>query len=220
MTVSVTIYCNQNFYGPRCDIECLDGGMSGHYSCSSNGTKVCHRNYYGQDCEKYCMPSDNSRCSADGTKVCRTNYYGKNCEEYCKATNNDAAGYHCAENGTKIFLKNWCTVNCNVSCGIQLSAQGITAGTNDIVQSKTGLLFTCQHLSRILVQVQNTFKFFSYQEFLVYLSGDIDTVHRLYINCLLDNSIQSCWGNAGSGQMSFQYHYLYEVDPWPLLNCK
>ncbi|XP_062586895.1 delta-like protein D [Saccostrea cucullata] len=53
LNLSVSSYCDQNYYGPDCDINCVaeDYGCSGHYKCGVSGEKICHAGWTGKDCD-------------------------------------------------------------------------------------------------------------------------------------------------------------------------
>lgn len=43
MDIAVTVRCDPNFYGSRCNSLCVPtDDSSGHYTCSANGQKVCN----------------------------------------------------------------------------------------------------------------------------------------------------------------------------------
>ncbi|XP_061181618.1 uncharacterized protein LOC133190156 [Saccostrea echinata] len=53
LNLSVTSYCDQNYYGPDCDINCVaeDFGCNGHYKCGVRGEKICNPGWTGKDCD-------------------------------------------------------------------------------------------------------------------------------------------------------------------------
>ena len=80
LTVQVGVFCDDNWYGPRCVCHPMSND-TGHYYCAANGSKICHPNfYYGQDCNIFCKAdkelNDHYNCSLNGTKICHQNWYG------------------------------------------------------------------------------------------------------------------------------------------------
>ena len=46
------MYCGANYYGPSCDVNCLEtDDCTGHYTCDPDtGAKVCKAGWSGMDC--------------------------------------------------------------------------------------------------------------------------------------------------------------------------
>ncbi|XP_062576750.1 uncharacterized protein LOC134238644 [Saccostrea cucullata] len=53
LNLSVTSYCDENYYGSDCDINCVaeDYGCNGHYKCGVHGQKICNPGWTGKDCD-------------------------------------------------------------------------------------------------------------------------------------------------------------------------
>ncbi|XP_048762393.2 mucin-22-like [Ostrea edulis] len=53
LNVSVASYCDQNYYGENCDINCVaeNFGCNGRYKCGAKGEKICNSGWTGTDCD-------------------------------------------------------------------------------------------------------------------------------------------------------------------------
>ena len=51
-TVSLSLMCFPNFYGPNCSVECVPRSSDelGFYTCLSNGSRQCLPDYEGENC--------------------------------------------------------------------------------------------------------------------------------------------------------------------------
>ena len=52
-TVSLSVVCLANFYGPNCSVECIPQRSSelGFYDCLGNGSKKCLPGFTGDSCD-------------------------------------------------------------------------------------------------------------------------------------------------------------------------
>ena len=52
LNIEVAVYCGVNFYGTKCEVNCIEtNDCSGHYSCDPDtGSKVCLDGWEGAGC--------------------------------------------------------------------------------------------------------------------------------------------------------------------------
>ncbi|KAL5008933.1 hypothetical protein ScPMuIL_014514 [Solemya velum] len=89
LTYSYRMVCDENYYGPSCSILCQPReDQFGHYTCTSNGTKVCLDGWTGNYCDQaQCSPGchpDNGFCDFPHSCNCRVGYQGTFCDECIK----------------------------------------------------------------------------------------------------------------------------------------
>ncbi|KAL9975607.1 hypothetical protein ACROYT_G012788 [Oculina patagonica] len=135
VTLDLELYCDANYYGPRCSVKCVPrDDSSGHYTCDSQGRKVCRRHWYGNSCTRSCVPRDDWRghytCDKEGNKICRSrwegpscnrcvkNWFGSRCSSYCVPQDSDEKGhYKCRpSDGLKVCLPTWFGAECITQC--------------------------------------------------------------------------------------------------------
>ncbi|XP_052686989.1 uncharacterized protein LOC128166095 isoform X1 [Crassostrea angulata] len=64
LNFSLASYCDQNYYGEDCSINCVpeDFGCNGHYRCRADGAKICLPGWKGPNCDIQ-IPGGEGDCS-------------------------------------------------------------------------------------------------------------------------------------------------------------
>uniref|UniRef100_K1PXU0 Delta-like protein n=1 Tax=Magallana gigas TaxID=29159 RepID=K1PXU0_MAGGI len=64
LNFSLASYCDQNYYGEDCSINCVpeDFGCNGHYRCGADGAKICLPGWKGPNCDIQ-IPGGEGDCS-------------------------------------------------------------------------------------------------------------------------------------------------------------
>ena len=78
-----TCICDQNFYGPACDVHCVDvtandtGTCGGYGYCGADGTCVCSAGRFGLDCSMEDTTISDGCPSCVGNSYCVRNIYAE-----------------------------------------------------------------------------------------------------------------------------------------------
>ncbi|XP_072170703.1 uncharacterized protein [Diadema setosum] len=81
---SYRVVCAQNFYGSKCERECIPRNDSfGHYRCNNQGERVCLEGWRGDWCTQAQCPEGcvHGTCIAPNKCSCDTGYGGTACDE-------------------------------------------------------------------------------------------------------------------------------------------
>ncbi|KAK7112045.1 hypothetical protein V1264_011559 [Littorina saxatilis] len=97
LSVNVTSFCANHYFGPKCEINCqpLDNSHFGHFICDNNGSKVCRSGWEGANCLQIidlCVSSsclNGATCSPilnDITCNCAPGFTGRLCQVVISTT--------------------------------------------------------------------------------------------------------------------------------------
>ncbi|KAK2161038.1 hypothetical protein LSH36_122g04036 [Paralvinella palmiformis] len=80
---SITIYCDDNWYGSGCDSYCFpqDDDTRGHFICSSSGEAICLPGWEGEHCKDDIDECASNPCHNDGLCVDGTNSFSCQCKD-------------------------------------------------------------------------------------------------------------------------------------------
>merc|ERR1719447_2790095 len=98
------MWCDDNYFGPYCNIYCNATTCNGNGQCASDGSCECDvDDYFGTYCDIYCNATTcngNGTCAPDGSCECDDGYFGT----YC-----DSAGKECAGDGDYYDIAECCS---------------------------------------------------------------------------------------------------------------